>query len=66
MISAVGSHSCESMHQNCVESSFAAGDYYVLLHIRSSLLLIIDLVIMCNNDVIMRIYYYVFLHIIDR
>ena len=43
----VGSRSCESMHQNSV---VAAGYYYILLRIRSSLLLIIDLVIMCNND----------------
>ena len=56
------------MHQNCVKKfgcRLAASDYYILLRIRSSLLLIIYLVLMCNNDVIMSIYYYGFLRIID-
>ena len=60
------------MHQNSVKSVVTASYLYVLhirsslLHIRSSSLLIIDLVMMCNNDVIMESYYYIFLRIIDQ
>ena len=45
--------------------SSAASYYYVTLCIRSSLLLIIDLGLMSNNDVIMKFHYYIFLCIID-
>ena len=48
-----------------MKSMVAAGNYYILLRIKNSLLLIIDLVIMCNNNVIMESHYYIFLRIID-
>ena len=53
------------MHQNSVKSVVAAGYEYVILRIRSSLLLIVDLVMICNNDLIMKFHYYIFLRIID-
>ena len=56
------------VHLNSVKSVVAARRARfknVLLRIRSSLLLIIDVVKMCNNDVIIVSYYYIFLRIID-